>query len=137
MENTKINEAGKPELVAFLIFIGLTILWFFISSHIRDADEAETERIKPRMLELADQGSIEAIRWSFTHDYSDLKDWAALNKRLAELGDPRSMYYHGYRLEAKGDIASAYEWYEKSAAKGFPQAMSVVTKKSAEVHANE
>lgn len=137
MKKTEVSEARCQELVALGIFVGMIVLWFFLSSHIKDAEQAETIRIKPRMIELAEQGNIEAIRWSFTHDFSDLKDWAALNKRLAELGDPRSMYYHGYRLEAKGDIASAYEWYEKSAAKGFPQAMSVVTKKSAEVHASE
>lgn len=114
-------------------FVGLVLAvsvggWGYLAHYMDDERKAETELIKPRMLELAQQGHSEAIRWAYEHDLSDLKDANELYARLSELGDPSAMFSYAYRLELQGDLVSAQKWYEKSAAVGFPRAVLKIAK---------
>lgn len=110
-----------------LVFVASVAGWLYLSNSMRSERQAEFELVKPRMLELAKQGNVEAIRWTHEHGLSEFKDWSALYARLAELGDPQAMYFHAYHLESK-DPVSAFKWYEKAAAKGYPSAVLKIAK---------
>lgn len=115
------------------LFVGLMLAvslggWLYLGHSMTSERNADDQLIQPRMLELAEQGHPEAIRWAYEHDLSDLKDTDALYAKLSELGDPSAMFWYAYRFEAKGDQESALKWYEKSAEKGFPRAVLKLAK---------
>lgn len=96
-------------------------------SYLSAERKADEELIRPRMLELAKQNNPEAIRWAYRQGLSEFKNWSELYAKLAELEDPEGMYNHAYLIESK-DPATAFKWYEMSAAKGYPSAVLKIAK---------
>ena len=122
------NETTRTQFFVAFVFVASIAGWLYFINKMSAERKAEDDLIMPRMIQLAQLGKPEAVRWVQERKLGEFKDSETYYAKLAELGDPQGMYLYAYMLDAKGDSASALKWYEKSAAEGYPRAVLKIAK---------